>query len=644
MCCFDGRCTAPHTAAPANPDVPMKLSLPFVQLPITFDAVALADEVAALGGQGWRNLPGGDGGRAFLPLVSPEGDPESPDTVGPMRPTPWLERCPCLMHALEALGGIWGRTRLMRVPARYGVAAHVDSGYYWRERACVHIPIVTAPSVRFMAGDTQTHMAPGECWVVDTWRRHQMLNDGDGESIHLVADTMGGTPLWELIAAGRAAATAPSEWRVRQVRLKPGDGVPDLRFETVNIPIVMRPWEIRAHIAFVLAEAIQHPCLGAVQQVLGRFVREWQGMWAWQGERSESWPHYRSLLDATWHELTGCGAEQVGLGNGVGFMDALAPVFDVAIADHAGSPRRTSRCAQEPCSPPALSLTDAARDPTFDRPLFIISPPRSGSTLLFETLAGAPGVYTIGDESHALIEAGGGLNLNPVGRGYDSNRLIEADASDEVAFRLRERFREALRDRHGHRGDGLAAVRMLEKTPKNALRIPFLHKVFPEARFVYLHREPRQVLASMIEGWHSGRFRTYPDLPGWTGLAWSFLLIPGWRELIGAPLADVVGQQWECTTRILLDDLEALPADRWVTVDYGSLLADPQEQVLRICEWAQLEWDRTLGAELPFSRYTLTRPDAAKWRRHEAAVDDQLAKHRAVVDRAASVAASRSLR
>ena len=43
-------------------------------------------------------------------------------------------------------------------------------------------------------------------------------------------------------------------------------------------------------------------------------------------------------------------------------------------------------------------------DPEFDRPVFLISSPRSGSTFLFETLARAKDVYTIGDESHGLIE------------------------------------------------------------------------------------------------------------------------------------------------------------------------------------------------------------------------------------------------
>ncbi|WP_158637136.1 sulfotransferase [Arenimonas daejeonensis] len=111
---------------------------------------------------------------------------------------------------------------------------------------------------------------------------------------------------------------------------------------------------------------------------------------------------------------------------------------------------------------------------------------------------------------------------------------------------------------------------------QNALRIPFLREVFPEARFIYLHRDPRQVLGSMIDGWQSGEFVMYPNLPGWNGPPWSFLLTPDWRALSGQPLGRIVAAQWETTTRLLLDDLAALPADAWTTVDHGRFLASPR--------------------------------------------------------------------
>ncbi|ADV26313.1 SecC motif-containing protein [Pseudoxanthomonas suwonensis 11-1] len=269
-------------------------------------------------------------------------------------------------------------------------------------------------------------------------------------------------------------------------------------------------------------------------------------------------------------------------------------------------------------SRPGQAQPATEADELFERPLFIVSPPRSGSTLLFETLAAAPGLYSPGDESHALIE--GVPGLSPAAHDWDSNRLLAEHAGAPVGAALRERFFRQLRDRDGQ-PPGAGPVRMLEKTPKNALRIPFLRTVFPQARFVFLYREPRQVLASMIDGWRSGQFQTYPRLPGWDGPAWSFLLTPGWRQLAGRPLEEVVAAQWAATMQVLLDDLAALPAGEWIGIEHGRFLADPQGEVRRICDWAGLAWDRTLGRELPLSRYTLTPPDPEKWRRHEPAIE-----------------------
>ncbi len=167
---------------------------------------------------------------------------------------------------------------------------------------------------------------------------------------------------------------------------------------------------------------------------------------------------------------------------------------------------------------------------------------------------------------------------------------------------------------------------MLEKTPKNSLRIPFLRTVFPEAMFVLLYRDPRQVLASMMEAWGSGKFVTYPDLPGWSGPPWSLLLTPGWRDLAGKPLHEVVAAQWATAARILLDDLAALPKDRFRCIRYEQLLAGPEAEVRRLCGGLGLDWDRSLGGSLPLARYTLSPPEPNKWRKHGAEIDQVMAQ------------------
>lgn len=131
----------------------------------------------------------------------------------------------------------------------------------------------------------------------------------------------------------------------------------------------------------------------------------------------------------------------------------------------------------------------------FDRPIFIVSTPRSGSTLLFETLAQAPGLFTVGGESHVLIERVS--DFAPRLRGWTSNRLTAEDAAPEAVEQLAQSFHAELRDRDGQSPQERA--KFLEKTPKNSLRVPFFDAAWPDAIFVYLYRDARQTLSSMIE-------------------------------------------------------------------------------------------------------------------------------------------------
>lgn len=254
--------------------------------------------------------------------------------------------------------------------------------------------------------------------------------------------------------------------------------------------------------------------------------------------------------------------------------------------------------------------------------MIILAAPRSGSTLLFETLAEAPEMWTVGGESHQFIE---GLRaLHPVAGRIGSNRLTERHATREIIGLLRRRFARALRDRDGReliRNPGIERLRFLEKTPKNALRQPFLDKVFPGALYVYLYREPCGNISSMMEAWRKGNWVTYPRLPGWHGMKWSLLLPPGWEKLNGAPLEQVCAFQWNSSNRIILDDLEKLPPERWTACDYQALVDDAPGTIGRLCEFAGVPVDdrlaERLANELPLSRYTQTAPAPEKWRKNE---------------------------
>jgi hypothetical protein len=251
------------------------------------------------------------------------------------------------------------------------------------------------------------------------------------------------------------------------------------------------------------------------------------------------------------------------------------------------------------------------------RPIFIVSTPRSGSTLLFETLVQAPELFSTGRESHMRIEQV--ADFHPARRGWSSNRLERADAAPEAIEDLAGKFYLGLHDRAGR--PATADVRMLEKTPKNALRVPFFSAAWPDSIFIYLYRDVRQTLASMMEAWLSGRFITYPRLPGWGSPPWSLLLVPQWRELIGRSLPEIVARQWATTTDFLVGDLSQLEGGRVIALDHEEFSRDPQSMMLRLAHRLDLEWDIELGSELPLSRYTQTPPSPDKWRRFESEIE-----------------------
>jgi uncharacterized protein (TIGR03032 family) len=616
---------------------PVKLAHEFSRLPLQFDADRLAAEVAGFAESEWRAHPQGHAGNSAIPLVSAGGDPANDSTLGPMCPTPQLERCEYLRQVLAALGAPIGRTRLMRIAGHGEATAHADINYYWSQRVRVHIPVLTYPGVRFICGEREVFMDHGECWIFDTWRRHNVLNPDDRPRIHLVADTVGSDSFWQMVTAAdkqpAAGAAAP-----RPVAYQPGWPVV-LETESHNFPVVMSPWEMDSLAESLGAEALAAnaaPSAEAFVAALAAVRRRWRALWARFGADAAGWPLYQAELQRAAGVLAPFRG-RLTLPNGTDALFAveqwillaalnpdLTPPAPLLLREGGSKPLKEagSKPLTEGGSKPLREGESKPAQERFDRPVFIVSAPRSGSSLLFETLARAAGVYTIGGESHQLIE--GIPGLEPAARGYESNRLTAADATPGVVDQLYASLAGLLRDRDGRPPVAGGPVRLLEKTPKNALRVPFLAAAFPEARFIFLYRDPRENLASIIEAWGSGRFITYPKLPGWQGPPWSLLLIPGWQALSGRTPAEIAAAQWQAANWQILDDLSALPAERQIVARYADLLADPQAEMERLCRWAGFTWDRRQEGTLPLSRHTLTPPDPGKWRQHAAEIEPLL--------------------
>ncbi|HEY4444396.1 MAG TPA: sulfotransferase, partial [Steroidobacteraceae bacterium] len=456
----------------------------------------------------------------------------------------------------------------------------------------------------FHCGGEAVHMAQGEAWIFDNWRRHRVENRSAQERIHLVADTSGTAAFWQF-ACGPAV---PRE-RWRTPAWQPEHDAQPMT-ETIQHSPVMPAAEVELLLRDLCSELTSPTDTAEMREraarfaaLLESFVQDWRQLCALHGTSGPGQPEFRRLAGAVHNAAKPLAEGLVMRTNGVGALHVLeARVLKHLVLDDA-APHVTTR-----------------KDRRLEKPVFIVSAPRSGSTLLFETLACSPAFNTFGGEAHWLVEDVEALR--PGAPGVDSNRLTAAQATPAVTATIRQAAVARLQGAEGRAPT--EAAPLLEKTPKNSLRIPFLRQVFPDARFIFLWRDPRENLSSIIEAWRSGGWITYPSLPGWDG-PWSLLLPPDWQSLRGAPLASIAARQWLKANETALEDLQQLPREQWAAVSYHGLLADPAATVRRLCEFAGVPFDQTLeqrtaGALSP-SRSAHTPPAPDKWRRNEADIE-----------------------
>src|ERR1700704_2420728 len=146
-------------------------------------------------------------------------------------------------------------------------------------------------------------------------------------------------------------------------------------------------------------------------------------------------------------------------------------------------------------------------------PLFLLSLPRSGSTLVQRVLGRHPEIATASETwllMPFLATAGDGPSA-PRGAWDVMTGAAVSDFSRALDGGM-EAYREAGRDFVLRLYGNVApegATHFLDKSPPYALFMPELARIFPEARFIALWRNPLAVVASVVETFCEGRWE--PD-------------------------------------------------------------------------------------------------------------------------------------
>jgi Sulfotransferase family len=233
------------------------------------------------------------------------------------------------------------------------------------------------------------------------------------------------------------------------------------------------------------------------------------------------------------------------------------------------------------------------------RPIFLFSISRSGSTLIQRIIAAHEGVATTSEPWLLLPYA---YTLRP--RGVDAEYVHplmvaaiedfcrELPGGDEDYLAELRRFSLNLYEKAA--GEG--ATHFLDKSPPYCLVAEEIIRIFPEAKFVFLWRNPLSVLASMIETWGP-----------WHPTFMSSDLFVGLPRLVAAYEANR-DRSHAVRFEDLLDGGEA----HWrALTDY--LEIEFQPEALR--DFAKVELNGRMGDPTGSKRYSkLSSEPAEKWR------------------------------
>jgi tetratricopeptide (TPR) repeat protein len=231
----------------------------------------------------------------------------------------------------------------------------------------------------------------------------------------------------------------------------------------------------------------------------------------------------------------------------------LAYTHALTAALSAAAPRWPAR--DSPTASPTASPTDAASGH-----VFLIGFPRSGTTFLEVVLDGHPRVVSL--EEHELLTDG---VLKFMSEPLDLAPL--ANASDEELQPLRAAYWERVRNA----GVEVAGELFLDKHPLNTLKLPLIARLFPQAKILFVRRDPRDVVLSCFRR----RFRMNPAM-------YQMLTLAGAAQFYDAVM------DFGTRARPLLG-LD------WLDIRYERVMADFAAETRAICAFVGLEWTASMG-------------------------------------------------
>lgn len=291
----------------------------------------------------------------------------------------------------------------------------------------------------------------------------------------------------------------------------------------------------------------------------------------------------------------------------------------------------------------------------FSKPVIILGCPRSGTSLLFTILSESKHLFSLYRESQDIYDSFYRKKAKEL-KIYDNDALTKEDLTDEIKeFMLGEFHKYALNSRpvgyvmreyllksdllEGfakmitsantfYKNRFIKSYRMVEKNPRNCFRIPFINKLFEDALFIYLKRDGRTNISSLIEGWkRPTEYLRVPrpaiplNIKGDEHGKWRYVLPPGWENYIDKSLEEVCAFQWISSNKTVLEELKNIEDKRKMVISYEDLTSKTPRIIKDVCDFAEIPYEGGIKrfAQKPpvVSTPKGEKPKENKWKKNE---------------------------
>jgi len=234
------------------------------------------------------------------------------------------------------------------------------------------------------------------------------------------------------------------------------------------------------------------------------------------------------------------------------------------------------------------------------KPIFIIGSGRSGTTVLGTVLSLHHAVGFLNEPKALWYVAY--PHEDVVGNYSDTDgryRLSGQDASVEVQQRIRSIYGAYLQLTR--------STRVVDKYPELVFRVPFIHRIFPDAKFLFVVRDGIDTCQSIAKWSRRFGYESSQGYSGWWGLGgrkWRLMLkelVPEDRQLsaryesivrFDKPI-DMAAVEWVLTMR---EGLSALKEYAGIVemVRYEDLVASPADTLMSVMKFCELELDNSV--------------------------------------------------